>query len=273
MMIRVLAGYFVFVMPLMFLLSCKKDNVIKSENETADPLTRVIPPQPPPPAGSSNLVFNFNAMVKTATLTPTSQWYTNFNNDSFTVSKFNYYISNLRLRKDDGSFFVETESYHLIKHVEGLTSFTVLNVPAGNYDQVNFMIGVDSARNVSGAQTGALDPANLMFWEWSSGYIFYKLEGQYNTMSQPDKSDYAIHIGGFSGPFGCIQNCSFNLSNKVTSASGKKPVITYKVQVEEVFQNPTPVDFTTYYNSVNSKMFKIISDNYKDMFIVDKVEN
>src|SRR4051812_20496993 len=113
MMIRVLAGYFLIVLPLLLLFSCKKDEVVKPGVETAEPLTMVTATQtPPPPAGSSNLVFNFNAMVKSATLVPTTQWYTNFSTDSFTVTKFNYYISNLRLRKDDGSFYVEPESYH-----------------------------------------------------------------------------------------------------------------------------------------------------------------
>ena len=50
-------------------------------------------------------------------------------------------------------------------------------MPAGNYNSLSFLLGVDSMHNVSGAQTGALDPANDMFWTWNSGYVMAKMEG------------------------------------------------------------------------------------------------
>ncbi|WP_316930094.1 MbnP family protein, partial [Hymenobacter sp. IS2118] len=40
------------------------------------------------------------------------------------------------------------------------------DIPVGDYQSVSFTVGVDSARNVAGAQTGALDPNNGMFWTW-----------------------------------------------------------------------------------------------------------
>jgi hypothetical protein len=55
--------------------------------------------------------------------------------------------------------------------------FDFINVPAGTYTGMYLTMGVDSARNVSGAQEGALDPANGMFWSWTSGYIMIKAEG------------------------------------------------------------------------------------------------
>ena len=40
----------------------------------------------------------------------------------------------------------------------------------------NSCLGVDSLRNVTGVQTGALDPAMDMYWTWNTGYVMAKLE-------------------------------------------------------------------------------------------------
>jgi hypothetical protein len=61
---------------------------------------------------------------------------------------------------------------------------------------MEFMIGVDSARNNSGAQTGALDPTNGMFWSWSTGYIMAKFEGT-SAQSPAAANALKFHIGGF----------------------------------------------------------------------------
>ena len=212
-------------------------------------------------------------MVNNQVLVPNTKFYTNKSQDNFSITKFNYYISNVQLTKEDGTIFAEKESYHLIKHVGGSTSFTIVNLPEGNYKNVRFLIGVDSLRNVSGAQTGALDVLNDMFWEWNSGYIFFKMEGSYNTTATPTIGDYAIHIGGFSGPLKCLQTCSFNLSSPIVSKKDKVSTLSYNTVIDEIFVNPNYIDFETYYAAVNTKTFKQISDNYKDMFVVEKVEN
>jgi hypothetical protein len=58
------------------------------------------------------------------------------------------------------------------------------------------LLGVDSIKNVSGTQTGALDPLQGMFWTWNTGYIMAKLEG-----TSPEAATaghrFTYHIGGF----------------------------------------------------------------------------
>jgi hypothetical protein len=57
-------------------------------------------------------------------------------------------------------------------------------------------LGVDSIRNVSGIQTGALDPLKGMFWTWNSGYVMAKLEGS-SESSNSAGNRFTYHIGGF----------------------------------------------------------------------------
>ena len=60
---------------------------------------------------------------------------------------------------------------------------------------LQLLLGVDSLTNTRGAQGGALDPTNGMYWAWQSGYINVKLEG----MSTRCGGDFALHLGGFLG--------------------------------------------------------------------------
>ena len=54
---------------------------------------------------------------------------------------------------------------------------------------------------------------------------------------------------------------------------GLSSVNKFKAIVDEIFMNPNIIGFDDYYASVTLPMFQSISINYKDMFVVDKVEN
>lgn len=108
-----------------------------------------------------------------------------------------YYVSNIKLVRPDGSKWSQNESYYLVDlsdNPDGMIS--IPNVPMGEYTGIEYTLGVDSLRNVSGAQTGALSTTNGMFWSWNSGYIFTKIEG---TSPQAAGGSFSYHLGGFSG--------------------------------------------------------------------------
>ena len=59
---------------------------------------------------------------------------------------------------------------------------------------MRFNLGIDSARNHTGAQDGDLDPMYNMIWTWSTGYLFMKHEGKFiNTIG--DTTDLQFHLG------------------------------------------------------------------------------
>lgn len=195
-------------------------------------------------------------------------WYKNQNNDSFTISKFNYYISNIKVNKADGTSYSETESYHLLQQsVSSSMNITLSNVPAGVYNSISYTIGVDSLRNVSGAQTGALDPANNMFWSWLSGYIMLKLEGV-SPKSKSTGNELAFHIGGFSGANSVLKTITLNFPNSIT-VNGDINHVHLNADALKLFGTTNVIDF-----AVNSSvtmpgvMAKKISDNYQNMFSI-----
>lgn len=137
--------------------------------------------------------------------------YTNCWNETYTISKLKYYISNVQLQLANKSVHKETESYHLINEEDTATKSFSLSMPAGTYSSLSFLIGVDSLKNVSGAQTNALDPLNGMFWTWNNGYIMFKLEGN-SPQSTVVNNKVAYHIGGFAGPDNALRMVTINFA-------------------------------------------------------------
>lgn len=145
--------------------------------------------------------------------------------DTLTYTTFKHYISNIRLKKADGSYWTAPKSYHLMNAADTTTlkvHFT--NVPTGEYVAMELTLGVDSAANVSGAQSGDLDPINEMFWSWNSGYIMIKAEG---TSPQSGTGNFAYHLGGFSGDNSTVsvRELQFPSAQTVTINQTDVPVI------------------------------------------------
>lgn len=120
--------------------------------------------------------------------------YINAFGEEYTISKLKYYISNISLTS--AKTIKEKNSYHLIDLAKS-TSFQ-LELKEGIYKNISFLLGVDSIRNCSGAQTGALDPMNDMFWTWNSGYVMFKMEGK-SPSSTSDLARIEHHVGGYKG--------------------------------------------------------------------------
>jgi hypothetical protein len=146
--------------------SCKKDPVGNQNNSNSNNNTST----------TGILKIEFEHVFDTISFALNTKTFVTPNNDSVSFTKFKYYISNVKLLRADGTTYNENESYHLIdEETAASKTISINNVPFGSYTGISFMIGVDSTRNVSGSQTGALDPALGMFWTWNSGYIMAKL--------------------------------------------------------------------------------------------------
>ncbi|RDC63940.1 MbnP family protein [Adhaeribacter pallidiroseus] len=220
--------------------------------------------------GQVNLEFEHVVGNEELALNP--QQYTNANGDQFQITTFKYYISNIVLIKADGSTYKQPDSYYLIDQEKPDSKLLTLNnVPSGEYTGLTFTVGVDSVRNVSGAQTGALDPAQGMFWSWNTGYIFLKLEGY---SPQSEKGGLTFHIGGFKAPNNTIRTVSPDLNgNKMLVAAGKAPQVHLKVNVLEMFQSPRLIKFADLSTTMGGPASVTVADNYRDMFRVDHIHN
>lgn len=144
--------------------------------------------------------------------------------DTLTFTNLKYYISNFRLKKEDGTWWTHPESYFLVD-VSNSNSFnlSLSGIPVGNYTEISYVMGVDSTRNVSGAQSGALSTVHGMFWSWNTGYIMLKAEG---LSPQAMGGAFTYHLGGFSGANNIVTLKTTGLSGSlVVSKSSNGRVI------------------------------------------------
>ncbi len=155
--------------------------------------------------------------------------------DTMTFTTFKYYVSNIKFKKADGSWYVHPESYFLVDlATAGSEILSIPNVPTGEYTDMEYTMGVDSLRNVSGAQSGALAVANNMFWSWNSGYIMVKAEG---TSPNSTSGSFAFHLGGFMGSNNVVTVKTVNFAgNSLTVASGHTSEVHFNVNPAKLWQ-------------------------------------
>lgn len=173
---------------LLVMVSCSKDN----DNPVAN-----------------NITLHFNNTFKNTTIvlgdatSSTATANTSAEGQIHHFSELKYVISNIRLIKADG---IEIP-YHINNLDQGATvvnqakpqtlDYVLRNVPASEYKQIKFGLGVKPELNILDearfpdfyAEAGANDTE--MHWEWGAGYRFTKLEGFYDS----DHKEISIHTG------------------------------------------------------------------------------
>lgn len=222
------------------------------------------------PANAGKVLVRFANMAGNQPMMLNTGTYQNAWGADLMFTKFNYYISNVMLHGDNT--YTEVESYHLVQQDNPNTyAFELDNVPPGNYTGISFIVGVDSMRNVSGAQTGALDPNLGMFWTWSTGYIMAKLEGTSPQSSNTDKS-FIYHVGGFAGPYNPLRRLNQTFPSAITVNNNMPKVYLHADAL--LWFTPNKIDVATMPSMMNiSKESFQISQNYSAMFAVDSVRN
>lgn len=186
---------------------------------------------------------------------------------NFTTLKF--YISNIKLQDMNGDWWIEENSYHLVDASSTEKStITLSNIPEGHYVAMEYTLGVDSARNVSGAQDGALSIANGMFWSWNSGYIMAKFEG-----TSPNAADgiFAFHLGGFSGENNVIQVKNADFATHAMIGEGTTPKITLLANPAKLWHASPSVSETPTIHMPGANA-KVMADNFFGGVAVISVE-
>lgn len=215
---------------------------------------------------NGQLSISFNHFVGNEILKLDSIKYKNELGQVFTVSNFKYYISNLHFKNENGKEFKINESFLINEDEEKTKQILIKNLPDGNYTSLDFIIGVDSLHNCSGAQSGALDPINAMFWAWNTGYIFLKLEG-WSSASKSPGNFFEYHIGGYKLPSNCIRKVKLDLSkNVLKSEIGKQKNLNIKVNILEILETPTTIDFEKLSSVTDFNNATKVADNYSNMF-------
>lgn len=199
--------------------------------------------------------------------------YTNAQLEPYTVTNFKYYISNISFTNEAGVETKVPESYFLVdEKAPASKSFTV-SVAANRFSKINFYVGVDSSRNVSGVQTGALDPANGMFWTWNSGYIMAKLEGTSPASTAPLQG-LTYHIGGFKSDNNVVKKITLDLPTALNISKLKASEVLITADVNAWFTGVADVKIADDAFCMSpGELANKIAANYMRMFTVTDVIN
>jgi hypothetical protein len=190
--------------------------------------------------------------------------YTNSFGEPFVVSKFKYYISHITVTDINNRETVLPNSYYLVNEEDSLSKSIQLPV-APAFKSISFIVGVDSARNVGGVQTGSLDPVNAMFWTWNSGYVFAKLEGQSDASTAPAHS-FSWHAGGFRQKENALRKITLPITIPLSPA---QPGIVINVNILKWFDAVHPLKIaSTPVCHQPGVLAMQIADNYSAMFSI-----
>ena len=215
--------------------------------------------------GTITLSFIPNVAGKPLVLNDSS--YTNPFDEIYQISKFRFYVSQVSA-KDKQRSQKEKNSYHLIDAADPSSLQFSFSLKPGKYNSIDFLLGVDSVRNFSGAQTGELDPVKNMFWTWNSGYVMLKLEGR-STASTALNNRIEYHIGGYSGAFNTIKKIHLDVNFEIVA--GKSVSLPIKTDINTLWQGAHDIRIAASpVCAIPCALAMEIADNYSKMFSIIK---
>lgn len=246
---------------LLTIVACKKkDNTTNTPDDNSQQTDSFY-------YGGNNLNLTFKNVVgdeamvfKTAN--DSGKTYVNYANEPFKITKLKYYVSNIKLITSSDDTVPVSPNYHLIDASLGDYQ-TTLNTNNKTYKAITFLLGVDSIRNVSGAQTGALDPAHGMFWGWNTGYIMAMFEGACELSST---GVFMFHSGGFKGEHSVLSYVTIPFDQAISTIDGDLN-LTLTADAQKWFNGTHDVtiaseEIVESYGPIARK----IADNYAQMF-------
>lgn len=118
---------------------------------------------------------------------------------SISVTRLDFLVSNVALHRANGQWQAPSNQFGFISAAGGRTSFTVNDVPAGNFDALRFQIGVspiinhtDAAKWPGGHPLNS--EVNHLYWGWQREYVFLAFEGAWQSGAK--QSGFSYHLAG-----------------------------------------------------------------------------
>jgi len=220
---------------------------------------------------TGSVIIQLHHRVGERELEPDSAYKNSFG-EQLIISRFRYYISNIESPDTvTRNTYRVSNQYFLVDEKDSGSKVLSLQLPAGQYNKISFLLGVDSLKNVSGIQTGALDPLRDMFWTWKSGYVMAKLEGRSSASTLPHHI-FEYHIGGFNGAYNVLGRVELPLPAAIDIIPGKKVQVAVSADINKWFAGLHRLSIAEHPAcTVEGQLAKRFSENYLQMFTIQSV--
>ncbi len=210
--------------------------------------------------------------------------YNKSSEESYKLSSVKYLVSNIELTNSDGTTFlypVDDNAFIVDEadaNAAGEIWITLENVPAADYTDISFGVGIDQERFLKGAdgQGDLLEIAQEkgMLWSWATGFRFIRLDGSFSNSTITDEA-LNIHMGSVGTSLDNYREVSLELPNTVLVREDATPELHVKADISVVFDGETSVVLADGYNQVHTDEVTtpIIANNIMGMFSVHHVHN
>lgn len=236
--------------------------------------------------GEGNIEFFFDNSLDGDDLLLGASTYTNSNGETLTVNRLSYIVSNFELTNIDGEKFVypSNDSYFIISEEEQQLKVVLEGVPAGNYNQVKFGVGVPMERFLQGeeAQQEFWDyAASLnMTWAWIVGYKFINFEGTFTSPDLEESNNFRIHIGSHGDALDNYREVTLNFPNTARVRQDATPDVHLEVDANHLLDGENKFVLADLLNPggtsqimVDAERAPLVADNATQMFRVDHIHS
>jgi hypothetical protein len=197
--------------------------------------------------------FTFEHRVVGNMLVKDSLEYVNAAGNLYEVNELQYFISDIYLWQSGSKVPISADSgvhYVDIDIPSTLSWFPDQVLPAGKYDSISFIIGLNEAKNVPGYFVNP--PERDMFWPdmMGGGYHYMKMNGKWKT-PQGDINPFNLHLGvGMTtdtlGNDVLIPNyltITMPLVDCVVHDTQLSRTLTFSMEINSWFETPTQWDW------------------------------
>lgn len=202
------------------------------------------------------------------------------NGRNYKFENFRYWISNIRLQKEDGSWYTISNSYYLIEETgtidiqEGKFKYAarkrediiLRDIQQGRYKAIEFGIGVDKEKNdnlsITAGELSQLNGMTNVSWMWHTSYIFSSLNGMIeNSTTKVLKLETGLNEN--------YRTVKLNLPSGIAVETGKNAVISLKADILTLLQTFDPWEKPRV-GAQQTKEMQAISDNFSTKFFIIK---
>ena len=149
-------------------------------------------------ACAANLQIEISPKVSGEPLQPASFRYQTSAQETFSITRVSYLVSEFALQRTDGSWLELSNSIAWLDYEQNRNSLRLETISPGDYRALRFTLGLNT--NLNHADPGQfpashpLNPnLNGLHWSWQGGYIFLALEGLWRN-ANGEMDGWSYHL-------------------------------------------------------------------------------
>jgi len=219
-----------------------------------------------------SFTLNFKAKFENQAI-QTGKEFTDASGKKWKIDDLNFYFSNLRLVKQDGSEIPLADLGYVSFKDANTTAIKFSDIPVGKYTGIKFNAGLTPAQN--DVNPNFLDDNDVRlkatFWEWLK-YVFVRLEGRADLDGDANFETLLVyHIGTDA----LLREVSITSSFDINAGDFQKNVL---IELDKVFSLAPGLDIAVYEQSYthsdpnvvkNYPTAVIFADNFSKSFSLE----